>query len=164
MVNDSQTLSAADDGATLLLINRVLDGRFDAGLIIHENRFTYQDKGLVKLQDLGEFWEKNTSLPIPLGGIAVARRIPAEVQTKIDQLLRQSVAHAFAQPQDSADYVRAHAQAMDPAVMQAHIDLYVNDFSLELGEDGRRAVEFLLKRGRELEVIPQGQEDWLVGA
>ncbi|MEM7574342.1 MAG: 1,4-dihydroxy-6-naphthoate synthase [Bacteroidota bacterium] len=140
----------------------VVAGKYDAGLIIHENRFTYQDKGLIKLQDLGEFWELQTGLPIPLGGIAVARRIPAEVQIKIDQLLRQSVAHAFANPSDSADYVRAHAQAMDPAVMQAHIDLYVTDFSLDLGEEGRNAVRLLLERGRDLGVIPRGEGDWIV--
>ncbi len=121
----------------------VLEERVEAGLIIHENRFTYQDKGLVKLLDLGEWWEGNTGLPIPLGGIVVRRDHPLALQQRIDRVLRRSIEYAFAHPQESLPYVRSHAQEMDTAVMQQHIDLYVNDYSIDLGQKGRRAVQHL---------------------
>lgn len=121
----------------------VLEERVEAGLIIHENRFTYQDKGLVKLLDLGEWWEGNTGLPIPLGGIVVRRDHPLVLQQRIDRVLRRSIEYAFAHPQESLPYVRSHAQEMDTAVMQQHIDLYVNDYSIDLGQKGRRAVQHL---------------------
>jgi 1,4-dihydroxy-6-naphthoate synthase len=121
----------------------VLEGQVDAGLIIHENRFTYQDKGLVKLLDLGEWWENNTRLPIPLGGIVVKREHPVELQQRIDRVLRRSIEYAFAHPESSLPYVRLHAQEMDTAVMKQHIDLYVNDYSVDLGAKGRAAVQYL---------------------
>jgi 1,4-dihydroxy-6-naphthoate synthase len=121
----------------------VLEGQVDAGLIIHENRFTYQDKGLVKLLDLGEWWENNTRLPIPLGGIVVKREHPVELQQRIDRVLRRSIEYAFAHPESSLPYVRLHAQEMDTAVMKQHIDLYVNDYSVDLGAKGIAAVQYL---------------------
>ena len=121
----------------------VLEEQVDAGLIIHENRFTYQDKGLVKLLDLGEWWESNTRLPIPLGGIVVKREHPVELQQRIDRVLRRSIEYAFAHPESSLPYVRLHAQEMDTAVMQQHIALYVNDYSVDLGTKGRAAVQYL---------------------
>jgi 1,4-dihydroxy-6-naphthoate synthase len=121
----------------------VLEERVDAGLIIHENRFTYQDKGLAKVQDLGEWWENNTGLPIPLGGIVVRRDHPVELQQRIDRVLRRSIEYAFAHPEEALPYVRAHAQEMETAVMQQHIDLYVNDYSIDLGQKGRAAVQYL---------------------
>jgi 1,4-dihydroxy-6-naphthoate synthase len=132
----------------------VLDGRFDAGLIIHENRFTYEDKGLKKIIDLGEFWESETGAPIPLGGIVVSRRLPAEVRERVNRVMRRSVEYAFANRDASLPFVRAHAQAMSDEVMYKHIDLYVNDYSVDLGVDGRRAVEVLFDRARASGVIP----------
>lgn len=121
----------------------VLDEQVQAGLIIHENRFTYQEKGLVKLMDLGEWWENNTRMPIPLGGIVVHRKHPVALQQKLDRVLRRSIEYAFAHPESALPYVKAHAQEMDTVVMQQHIDLYVNDYSIDLGAKGRAAVQFL---------------------
>ena len=129
--------------------NKVLEGRVDAGLIIHENRFTYQEKGLEKVKDLGEFWEEETGLPIPLGGIVVKRELPLAIQQKIERVLRKSVEYAFANPNSSADFVKYHAQEMEKKVLDAHIALYVNDYSISLGDQGRNAVELLFaKSGR----------------
>ena len=134
--------------------NKVLEGKVDAGLIIHENRFTYEDKGLEKVKDLGEFWEEETGLPIPLGGIVVKRELPLATQQKIDRVLRKSVEYAFANPNSSADYVKFHAQEMEKQVLDAHIALYVNNYSISLGEQGRKAVELLFeKSGKESKSI-----------
>jgi 1,4-dihydroxy-6-naphthoate synthase len=138
----------------------VLAETVGAGLIIHENRFTYAQRGLVKLLDLGEHWEQNTGLPIPLGGIAVRRDLPPEVQQTIGRVLRRSVAYAFAHPDASRPYVRAHAQAMDDAVMQAHIDLYVTDYTLDLGEKGRRAVQHMFDVAEQQGIIPAYRRDF----
>jgi 1,4-dihydroxy-6-naphthoate synthase len=142
--------------------NAVLEGRFDAGLLIHENRFTYEDKGLVKLRDLGAFWEEYTGFPIPLGGIVVNRRVDPALWPVIDRVLRRSVAYAFEHPSDVMSYVSLYAQAMDPAVMKAHIDLYVTDFTLDLGIEGRAAVQELFRRGRALGLIPGAAADIFV--
>ena len=129
--------------------NKVLEGRVDAGLIIHENRFTYQEKGLEKVKDLGEFWEEETGLPIPLGGIVVKRELPLVTKQKVERVLRKSVEYAFENPNSSADYVKCHAQEMEKQVLDAHIALYVNDYSISLGDQGRNAVELLFaKSGR----------------
>ena len=134
--------------------NNVLEGRVDAGLIIHENRFTYQEKGLEKVKDLGEFWEEETGLPIPLGGIVVKRELPLATQQKIERVLRKSVEFAFENPNSSADYVKFHAQEMGKEVVDAHIALYVNNYSISLGEQGRKAVELLFeKSGKESKSI-----------
>jgi 1,4-dihydroxy-6-naphthoate synthase len=132
----------------------VLDGRFDAGLIIHENRFTYQAKGLKKIVDLGEFWERTTGTPIPLGGIALQRSLPADVQQRVNRVMRRSVEYAFAHPDASRAFVRAHAQEMSDDVMRQHIELYVNDFSIDLGVEGRRAVALLFERAAAAAVVP----------
>jgi 1,4-dihydroxy-6-naphthoate synthase len=121
----------------------VLDGTFDLGLIIHENRFTYAQRGLHKVLDLGEYWEAKTGLPIPLGCIAAKRSLPLEVQQKTERLIRQSLEAAFAQYPALPPYVEQHAQEMDKTVMRQHIDLYVNQFSLDLGENGSGAIEQL---------------------
>ena len=130
-----------------------------AGLIIHENRFTYQDKGLVKIQDLGEFWESTTGHPIPLGGIVVHRRLPTDIQQKINRVLARSVAYAQQTPSATRDYVRAHAQEMDEEVMFAHIGLYVNDFTRNLGTEGRAAVATLFDRAEALQIVTKIRED-----
>jgi 1,4-dihydroxy-6-naphthoate synthase len=142
----------------------VLDGRFDAGLIIHENRFTYADRGLKKVIDLGEFWESETGAAIPLGGIVINRRLPDDVRQRVNRVMRRSVEYAFANREASLPFVRAHAQAMSDDVMYKHIDLYVNDYSVDLGVDGRRAVEILFERARASGVIPEMKEGLFLGA
>lgn len=119
----------------------VLNGKVKGGLIIHENRFTYQQKGLVKICDLGEFWESTTGKPIPLGGIVVRRDLPDEVKQRLDRVLARSVAYALDHPDSPLDYVRQHAQEMDTEVMYAHIRLYVNEFTRNLGAEGRAAIQ-----------------------
>ena len=132
----------------------LLDERFDAGLIIHENRFTYADKGLKKIIDLGEYWEGETGAPIPLGGIVIKRSLPDDVKQRVNRVLRRSVEYAFAHRAASLDYVRAHAQEMSDQVMYKHIDLYVNEFSVDLGAEGRRAVELLFEKAAATGLIP----------
>ena len=126
--------------------NKVLEGRVDAGLIIHENRFTYQDKGLIKVKDLGKFWEEETGLPIPLGGIVINRNLPFEIQKTFERVLRKSVEYAFENRESSSEFVIVHAQEMETEVIDAHINLYVNEFSISLGEVGRRAVEKVFEK------------------
>jgi len=142
----------------------VLDGRFDAGLIIHENRFTYADRGLKKIIDLGEFWESETGAAIPLGGIVISRRLPADVRQRVNRVMRRSVEYAFANRDASLPFVRANAQAMSDEVMYKHIDLYVNEYSVDLGVDGRRAVGVLFERARNSGVIPKLKEDLFLSA
>lgn len=132
----------------------VLRGDVAAGVIIHENRFTYQNHGLVKLIDLGEFWESTTSMPIPLGGIVVRRDLPFEVQQKMERVMKRSVEYAFAHPSESYDFVAQHAQEMDESVRQRHIDLYVNHFTEGLGKQGRAAVSMLFEMAKERSVVP----------
>ncbi|MGB7218127.1 MAG: 1,4-dihydroxy-6-naphthoate synthase [Vicinamibacterales bacterium] len=132
----------------------VLNDECDAGLIIHENRFTYEARGLKKIIDLGEFWEGETGAPIPLGGIVIRRSLPADVQRAVDRILRRSVEYAFANRSASLPYVRAHAQEMSEDVMYKHIDLYVNAFSVDLGVEGKRAVRTLFDKAIKARVIP----------
>lgn len=132
----------------------VLEGEVDAGLIIHENRFTYEARGLRKVVDLGEFWESETGAPIPLGGIVIKRSLPADVIARVNRVLRRSVEYAFAHRDASLPYVRAHAQEMSEEVMYKHIDLYVNQYSIDLGARGREAVNVLFKRAADNGVIP----------
>ncbi len=122
----------------------VLTGKTDTGVIIHENRFTYQDRGLVKLMDLGEFWEKKTGAPIPLGGIVVRRDFDLQIVHKLEGLIRKSIEYSFHNYPVISAYVSEHSQEMSEDVMRKHIDLYVNDFSINVGEKGKAAVEKLL--------------------
>ena len=142
--------------------NAVLEGKVDAGLIIHENRFTYQSKGLKKLIDLGEFWETKTGLPIPLGGIAIRKSLPSEVKLKVEKLIRKSIEFAFANPEASKEYVRCHSQEMEPSVIQSHINLYVNNYSVNLGVEGEKAVKELYSIARQNGTIPEMTEDIFV--
>ncbi|MEO6546424.1 MAG: 1,4-dihydroxy-6-naphthoate synthase [Ferruginibacter sp.] len=123
--------------------NFVLAGK-GLGVIIHENRFTYQDKGLKKIMDLGDYWEKETGNAIPLGGIVIKRDIDVLVQQKTDALIKKSIQYAFAQYPVLNDYIRDHSQEMSEDVMRQHIDLYVNEFSLDLGDTGKDAIQRLL--------------------
>jgi 1,4-dihydroxy-6-naphthoate synthase len=131
----------------------VARGEVDAGLIIHESRFTYPQHGLVKVVDLGEWWESTTGMPIPLGGILARRALGAGTIRAIDDALRRSVEHAFADPSASRDYVRAHAQEMDDEVTRQHIDLYVNRFSVDVGDEGERAIHELFARARAAGIV-----------
>jgi 1,4-dihydroxy-6-naphthoate synthase len=132
----------------------VARGDVDAGLIIHESRFTYPQHALVKVVDLGEWWEQTTGHPIPLGGIMARRALGDETIRRIDDTIRRSVEHAFAQPDDSRGYVREHAQEMDDSVAQQHIDLYVNRFSVDLGAEGESAVRELFARAAQAGILP----------
>ena len=137
----------------------VLADVFDAGLLIHENRFTYQARGLKKIIDLGEFWEGGTGAPIPLGGIVVRRALPDQVKRAVNRVMRRSVEYAFAHREASLPFVRAHAQAMSDEVMYKHIDLYVNEYSVDLGPDGRRAVRVLFDRAHASGIMPRASAD-----
>ncbi len=122
----------------------VLTGQVDCGVIIHENRFTYRQKGLVKLTDLGEFWEKKTGAPIPLGGIVLKRGHEPALHQQLNESIKESLEYAVRQYPILPEYVKQHAQEMDEQVMRQHIDLYVNDYSLSLGEEGKKAVQTLM--------------------
>ena len=128
------------------ILDAVASGEVDAGLIIHESRFTYQDHGLVGVADLGEWWEGETGLPVPLAVIGARSDLEPELVALAETSLRASVEHAFAHPEASRAYVRAHSQELSDAVCDQHIALYVNEFSIDLGDDGMRAVEALTSR------------------
>lgn len=132
----------------------LIDGDIDLGLIIHENRFTYEDKGLHKVVDLGDFWEKTTGYPIPLGGIVVRRGIEDEVKQKLNRILKKSVAFAFEHPKSGLDFIRSHAQEMSEEVMYMHIELYVNSYSRDLGTEGRKAIAYMFDKALALKLIP----------
>ncbi|MBT9483860.1 1,4-dihydroxy-6-naphthoate synthase [Sediminibacterium sp.] len=125
--------------------NAVLNGEVDAGVIIHENRFTYEAKGLKKIIDLGAYWEETQQLPIPLGGIIAKKTIDPAIIQEVDALIKQSIEYAFAHYPIVAPYVSEHSQEMSEEVMRQHINLYVNNFSLDLGTEGLQAVEKLTK-------------------
>ena len=128
------------------------------GVIIHENRFTYQDKGLRKITDLGEYWETETGLPVPLGGIVAKRSLPVEVAVRVEQLIRESVEYSRAQGNELSDFIRENAQEMSAEVMQMHIDLYVNDFTIDLGEAGKNAVKKFVQVHSSINKLPVEME------
>jgi len=132
----------------------VVSDEVDAGVIIHEGRFTYASYGLRRLVDLGEWWEETSGLPLPLGGIAVSRSLEPAAQQAVEHAVRGSVERALANPDDSLAYVRAHSQEMDRAVCKAHIELYVNDFTLEYGPEGEVAIVRLLESAAGRDVVP----------
>ncbi|MFE6827085.1 1,4-dihydroxy-6-naphthoate synthase [Streptomyces sp. NPDC057690] len=132
----------------------VRDGKVDAGLVIHEARFTYRDYGLHKLADMGEHWESTTGLPIPLGAIIAKRSLGTQVLTRLADSIRTSVRAAWDAPEVSRPYVMEHAQEMDPSVADQHIGLYVNEFTADLGEDGYAAVRGLLTRAAAEGLLP----------
>ncbi len=133
----------------------LLDGSIDLGLIIHENRFTYAQRGLFKVVDLGEYWETTTKFPIPLGGIVVKRSLSKEVKDTLNKVLKESVEFAFANPKSGLDFIRSHAQEMSEEVMYKHIDLYVNKYSVELGAEGRNAITKMFEKAQDLGFIPR---------
>ncbi len=139
----------------------LLNKETDLGVIIHENRFTYQQKGLYKVKDLGEYWEEKTELPIPLGGIAITQSVKRSVALKVNGLIRQSLEYAFKNYPLIPDYVKQHSQEMSKEVMRQHIDLYVNNYSLDLGDEGRIAIESLHEVFLELHDLETDDEDVL---
>lgn len=135
------------------IIPAVRQGRAAAGVIIHESRFTYQQYGLEQLLDLGQWWEKVTGHPIPLGGILAKRSLGEERIRLVDQALRRSIEYARNHPHQATSYIRQHAQELDDNVINQHIDLYVNDYSIDLGEDGLAAVSCLLEKAEQVGII-----------
>ncbi len=125
----------------------IVSGTVHAGVIIHESRFTYREHGLHCLQDLGAWWEEETGLPIPLGCIAMRNRLDDALHQAVAAVIRRSIEWADSHPQEVLPYIRHHAQEIEPEVMQSHIGLYVNEFSKDIGEEGQRAIDELLRRG-----------------
>jgi 1,4-dihydroxy-6-naphthoate synthase len=137
----------------------LIAGEVASGVIIHENRFTYADKGLVPLNDLGKFWEESLNSPIPLGGIAMKRTFRLDIQRQVDQLIQSSLRQAEEALPELSSYVQLHAQEMDPSVQRMHIDLYVNEFSRNAGAEGKHAVSVLMDayqrlRGNTPDAVP----------
>ena len=139
------------------IFDALLESRADAGVIIHEGRFTYRARGLEKVIDLGEWWEATTGLPIPLGGIIASRALGAERIREVGGWVRRSVRSARERPEAVGEFVRAHAQEMAEDVIQAHIDLYVNEFTVDLGTEGMKAVDALLRMAEERGIVRPGQ-------
>jgi 1,4-dihydroxy-6-naphthoate synthase len=133
----------------------VAQGEVEAGVIIHESRFTFKEHGLVQILDLGQWWEEETGLALPLGGILARRDLGADLIARVDEALRESVAYAFAHPQEPRAYIKAHSQELADEVIENHIALYVNDFTLDLGEEGERAVQELFRRAEARRIIPR---------
>jgi 1,4-dihydroxy-6-naphthoate synthase len=132
----------------------VLDDKFDAGLIIHESRFTYQQKGLVKLTDLGDWWENEMNSAIPLGGIVMKRSFSKELIATVDSVLKTSIEYAWKHYPELTPFVTQHSQEMEERVMRQHIELYVNEYTTDLGEDGRNAITTLFKKAKAAGIIP----------
>lgn len=143
--------------------NAVLKGKVDLGVIIHENRFTYQEKGLVKIMDLGEYWENETQAAIPLGGIAVRRDLAEERKHYINAKIQESIQYAFDNPSASEDYVKEYAQEMNNEVIQEHINLYVNQYSLSLGKTGLDSIRRFLKELNDFNIIDNIPSDAIFG-
>lgn len=139
--------------------NALIKDKIDLGLIIHENRFTYEEKGLVKIVDLGSYWEQLTNCAIPLGGIVINRKLDVSIQQKVDRLLRKSVEFAFANPKSGMEFIRKHAQEMKEEVMYKHIELYVNQYSIDLGKQGKNAIDKLFSIAKDRGVIPAFTEN-----
>jgi len=139
----------------------ILSGRVNAGVIIHENRFTFADKGLHLIQDLGSHWEEKTGQPIPLGGIVADRTFDQDIVRKVEVLIQESIDFARRNPSAVMPYIREHAQEMEDSVMMQHIALYVNDFTRSLGKVGRLAIEHFFDQGVGLGRIDAYQQIFL---
>lgn len=137
----------------------LLNHQIDMGVIIHENRFTYQEKGLKKIIDLGEFWENLTQGPIPLGGIMVKRELPENIKQKVNRIIKRSVNYAFDHPESGMDFICSLSQEMSKEVINKHIELYVNKFSIDLGEVGRKAVHTFFDEAHKLGIIPETKQN-----
>lgn len=135
------------------IFDELLSGRADCGVIIHESRFTFQQAGFRQIVDLGAWWEEETGLPIPLGCIAASNRLPVIVVDQVERLIRQSIVLAQEQPEEALPYIQQHAQEMTADVLHAHIDTFVNDFSLDMGAAGRKAVSVLAERAQQAGIL-----------
>ena len=140
----------------------VLSNEVDAGLIIHENRFTYESKNLNKIIDLGEFWEEETKQAIPLGGIVINRKLPNNIQTTFDRVLKRSIEYAFKNPKSAYNYIKQFSQEMSEEVMYKHIELYVNNFTLDLGTKGKLAINTLYNKALQNKIITNLRKDIFV--
>jgi len=133
----------------------ILKGEVDAGIIIHETRFTYYKKGLRKITDLGRYWEEVTGYPVPLGAIVINRMVPEDIALKVNRILKKSIEYAYTDLYSTFDFVRKYAREMESDVLHSHIEMYVNEFTVDLGIEGRYAVEKLFSMASEAGVIPQ---------
>jgi len=145
------------------IMGAISDGDVDAGVIIHESRFTYKEDGLICLQDLGLWWEQSTGLPIPLGCIAARRSLGRDKIKAIDRAIRASVDYAFAHPDLCLPYITSNSQELEPEVVRSHIQLYVNDFSRDLGREGQAAIKTFMDRGRQAGALPKNDLDLMIG-
>jgi 1,4-dihydroxy-6-naphthoate synthase len=132
----------------------ILNNKVDAGLIIHESRFTYEKRGLLKVADLGEFWESQFNRLVPLGCIVIKRSLPKTTIELVNRMISESVSYAFNKPEISREFIKQNAQELDDDVIKKHIELYVNRFSIDLGPEGREAIKFLFQKGNELRLLP----------
>jgi 1,4-dihydroxy-6-naphthoate synthase len=144
------------------IIESVANGEVDAGLIIHESRFTYPAHGLKQIIDLGAWWEQETGLPIPLGGIIAKRSLGEGLIKKANRIIRASVAYAFSNRNESLSYIKEHSQELSDDVVNQHINLYVNDFSSDVGEEGEKAVTELLSRASGVGIIPKVKQSFFI--
>lgn len=132
----------------------ILENKADAGILIHETRFTYEKKGLIKVADLGEYWEKLTGLPVPLGNIAIKRSFPAEISSKVNRIIRRSIEYALENPEASKGFITSGSRETSPLIIKKHIELYVNEFTLDLGQTGKKALGEMFRIASESGVIP----------
>jgi len=146
------------------IIDAVKRGETDAGLIIHESRFTYQREGLRQVVDLGAWWEQETRLPIPLGCIIAQRSLGSTLVEQTESLIRGSVSYGFSNRQETKEYIRSHSQELEESVIDRHIQLYVNDYSLDIGDDGVHAVQELLRRATEQGIVPPSSQPLFLGS
>ena len=136
------------------IISQLAEGQLDAGVIINESRFTYQEQGLSLHTDLGRWWQETTQLPLPLGVICVTRSLPEASRHRLAEILKKSLEYADAHPQASLNYIKNHAQESDETVLQRHIDLYVNEYTRDLGEEGVESIQYLLRQAEKLGMMP----------
>lgn len=150
--------SALSDNIVVMTFNRIMDavksGEADAGLLIHESRFTYKDYGLFEITDLGKWWEEKTGLPIPLGCVLAKKSLGIELIRNIDILIKLSVEYALTHRGETKEYIKAHSRELADDVIEQHINLYVNNYSIDLGSDGMLAVEELFKRAEDKRIVP----------
>lgn len=155
-------IAASDELVFNEIMPAVRDGNYDAGLVIHEGRFTYSEYGLEKVLDLGEWWENKTGELVPLGGILAKRELGSETAHALEDAIRRSIRYAYDNPRESREYIRNHSQEMSDDVIDRHIDIYVNEYSLDLGKEGVNAVKELIRRGRKSGLIPRYEIDLIM--
>ncbi len=159
------SFSSVTKPSNLLIIpfNKIMDAvaneEVDAGLIIHESRFTYPSYGLKQIIDLGEWWEKQTELPIPLGGIIAKHSLGDGLNKKVNKIIKKSIEYAFSNQAEPLDYIKGHSQELSEDVINQHIKLYVNDYSIDVGQEGEKAITELLLRAEDAGIIPKAKQE-----